>query len=519
MRDEWEQLVAAAAGCAHASVWPLSDGEVVEALQAVQGAAQAVHAALLHLVREVDARNVASAQQASSTVSWLSRRLRVSGGRARRLVEQARTVEARPVLDAALVAGRVGEDQVTVVGSCVHDLVAHADVPATLVDQAERVLVGWAPELDPGQLQRAAGRVLEHVAPEVAERVEREALRRADRRAERDRFLTLSPAGDGRVRLRGVLGVTEAATVSAALEPLCSPRTTRARTRGGGGSPGGGSPGSSSQGGSSPGAGPGGGSQGGECGSRGGGPGGEGGPNGIAGSRGDHGPDVGHGAGGDHGTDVGHETGGGHGTGVGAGSVGEHPADARTPGQRRADALVDVCRLALRAAELPADGGDRPQLAVTVPFDVLAQKLGVGTLDGGERVDGDTVRQLACDARLVPVVLDGDGQVLDVGRARRLATGALRRALVVRDQGCTFPGCDRPPRWCDGHHIVHWADGGSTSLGNLALLCGYHHRLVHREAWQVSLAPDGHPQYRPPPHLGSHPDRQPVRRNHYPLRR
>ncbi|RKN47876.1 HNH endonuclease signature motif containing protein [Micromonospora endolithica] len=186
--------------------------------------------------------------------------------------------------------------------------------------------------------------------------------------------------------------------------------------------------------------------------------------------------------------------------------------DDRGPGQRRHDALAEVCRLALRTGDLPEHGGDRPQLVVSVALDPLVNRLGAGTLDTGLRLSPAAVRRIACDAAVLPAVLGGDGQVLDVGRQRRLVTGPLRRALVLRDGGCAFPGCDRPPRWCDGHHIRHWSDGGATRLDNAVLLCGHHHRVVHQGDWTVRLGPDGRPEFRPPAWLDPH--RSP-RRNLY----
>ncbi len=187
-------------------------------------------------------------------------------------------------------------------------------------------------------------------------------------------------------------------------------------------------------------------------------------------------------------------------------------ADSRNPAQRNADALIEVCRLALRTGELPDSGGEPPQLAVTVAYDPFARALGVGRLDSGDRLSPATMRRLACDAQVLPVVLSGAGQVLDAGRARRLATGSLRRALVVRDRGCTFPGCDRPPRWCDGHHVRPWTRGGRTDLANLVLLCRRHHHLIHDGDWTVRMAADGLPDFFPPPVLGE-PNRP--RRNSY----
>ncbi|MET8549482.1 HNH endonuclease signature motif containing protein [Micromonospora zamorensis] len=174
------------------------------------------------------------------------------------------------------------------------------------------------------------------------------------------------------------------------------------------------------------------------------------------------------------------------------------PDDTRTPGQRRHDALADVCRLALRTGELPENGGDLAQVVVTTSYDGLTRQLGTGALDLGPHFTPEAVRRLACDASILPAVLGGSGQPLDVGRQRRLITGPLRRALVLRDRGCAFPGCDRPPRWCDGHHIRHWADGGETSLDNAVLLCGHHHRHLHHGDWAVRLGGDGHPEFIPP---------------------
>ncbi|WP_330438487.1 HNH endonuclease [Micromonospora sp. NBC_00821] len=188
------------------------------------------------------------------------------------------------------------------------------------------------------------------------------------------------------------------------------------------------------------------------------------------------------------------------------------PDDTRTPGQRRHDALADVCRLALRTGDLPEHGGDVAQVVVTTSYDELTRQLGSGALDTGLQLTSDTVRRLACDATVLPAILGGAGQPLDVGRQRRLITGPLRRALVLRDRGCAFPGCDRPPRWCDAHHIRHWADGGPTSLANAVLLCGHHHRHLHHSDWTVRLSGDGHPEFIPPTWLD--PTQLP-RRNHY----
>ncbi|SCL37966.1 protein of unknown function [Micromonospora rhizosphaerae] len=187
--------------------------------------------------------------------------------------------------------------------------------------------------------------------------------------------------------------------------------------------------------------------------------------------------------------------------------------DTRSPGQRRHDALGDICRLALRTAELPEHGGDSAQMVVTTSYDAVVGQLGAGTLDTGLSLTPETVRRLACDAAILPAVLGGAGQVLDVGRQRRLIAGPLRRALVLRDRGCVFPGCDRPPRWCEGHQIRHWSDGGGTTLDNSVLLCRHHHRQIHHHGWQVRLAADGHPEFVPPAWLDL--QRRPRRSRHH----
>lgn len=160
-------------------------------------------------------------------------------------------------------------------------------------------------------------------------------------------------------------------------------------------------------------------------------------------------------------------------------------AGLRTSDQRRGDALVAICR---RAA---AAGGDAPTttkaaLWVTLNLADLQSRLGSGSTLGGRLLAPDTIRRIACDATIIPVVLGTQAEVLDVGRAARLFTPGLLRALWLRDRGCTIPGCTAPPQWADAHHIVHWVDGGVTSLTNGALLCGRHHTIAHQRGWTAT---------------------------------
>ena len=188
----------------------------------------------------------------------------------------------------------------------------------------------------------------------------------------------------------------------------------------------------------------------------------------------------------------------------------EEASDPRDHGARLWDALVETARHAL-TTELPPDShGARPRLSVTTTLATLQGKIDWAALgssgsstDDGLELSPSTVRRLACDADVIPVVLGTSGEVLDVGRSHRLVTPALWRALVCRDQHCAFPGCSRPPVMSHGHHIQHWADGGPTSLDNLVLLCGQHHRVIHHTPWEVRLSVlDGRPEFRAPPRPG-----------------
>ena len=171
--------------------------------------------------------------------------------------------------------------------------------------------------------------------------------------------------------------------------------------------------------------------------------------------------------------------------------------DKRTPAQQRSDALVEICRQWLDRGETARVGGEKPHLSVTVDLEVLERRgTGKSETENGQVLHPETVRRLACDAGVSRIVTRSGSEPLDVGRRTRTVPSGLRRAVVARDLHCTFPGCDRPQRWCDAHHIVHWALGGDTRLDNLTLLCRRHHRLIHEGGWSlepgpVYLKPDG----------------------------
>ncbi len=156
--------------------------------------------------------------------------------------------------------------------------------------------------------------------------------------------------------------------------------------------------------------------------------------------------------------------------------------DDRTPSQRRADALEDLSRGFLESTETPEIGGEKPHLNIHVDVDALeASPGGLHETESGAVLTVSTIRQLACDSSVSRIVWNTEPEIIDVGRKTRIIPAATRRALIARDRHCIMSGCGRSPRWCDAHHIKHWADGGTTDLDNLCLLCRYHHTLVHQD--------------------------------------
>jgi hypothetical protein len=179
--------------------------------------------------------------------------------------------------------------------------------------------------------------------------------------------------------------------------------------------------------------------------------------------------------------------------------------DLRSPAQRRADALAELARRYLDTPERPTVGSERPHLTVTVDMETLkdARPRGSGSasrrpeLDHVGPIDPQTARRLACDASVTRVLMAGPSEPLEVGRKTPVVTASVRRAVVLRDGRCRFPGCHRPHSWCDAHHVKHWADGGETGLHNLVLLCRPHHRLVHEGGFGLQTV-DGSPLFTRP---------------------
>ncbi|WP_082772449.1 HNH endonuclease signature motif containing protein [Actinoplanes sp. TFC3] len=406
-----EHLRGDVADLAAAPRWSLSDEERCDCLRAAYRLRETATALLLTMAYETETAGTPAHRGHPDLIGFLRGELRVDPAQARELATQAALVSRWPTVQQALIGGRVDVRQAAVIAAAVDEMPATlAEVDdGTLTDQrphaeivqaAQDRLIALAGDFPAYQVRRLSQRILDHVAPEIAERAEELALRRQEERAWGQRGFTLALPQAGLVRVSGALTVEAAATVRAALEPLCGPKTR----------------------------------------------------------------------------------------------------EDRTAAQQRADALIDVCRLALRTGELPDNGGEPPQLALTATVDAVTGTVGIGTLDTGERVSAETVRRLACDAQVASFLLDGVGQILYAGRKRRKATGPLRRAVLVRDGGCAFPDCDSPPRWCSVHHILSWCDGGTSDLPNLVALCSRHHKLIHDESsgWQVRTGADRLPEFLPP---------------------
>ncbi len=442
MRETLAVMRKALDECPSPAVFGLSLDEIVSCVDELNVVVQRVAAMQLALVRQVDTLGVAAELGATGTVAWLRDRYRISGGAASRLVKLARAVDtdAGSPVAAALAAGAVNVEQATVITDAVEKL------PAEHRQAGEEHLVGEAEVFGPKELGRLGQRIFEVVAPEEAEKRSLDELERAERRAWHKRGLWLTDVpGSCEVRVTGWLTQEDAATVRAATDPFCAPRTKHRHTSHTGRTAGGAAR-----------------------------------------------PDTG-------GSDISGDT---------------DTADLRSPGEQRADAVVEVCRIASAYGQLPDNGGDRPQIVVTIDYDNLRRQVGVGIFDDGSLLSPAAARRLACDAGIIPAVLGSPSQPLDVGRQARLVTGPLRRALVLRDKGCAFPGCDRPPRWCDCHHVQHWSNGGPTELSNLVLLCGYHHRLIHHADWHVTINPrDGLPEFIPPVYIDQ--DQRPRRNNYH----
>jgi hypothetical protein len=165
--------------------------------------------------------------------------------------------------------------------------------------------------------------------------------------------------------------------------------------------------------------------------------------------------------------------------------------DLQRSRKRRVEALAVLAESFLASGPQELSGGDRQQIVVHVDAETLMHRqAGRCELEHGPSIASETARRLACDASLVAIIENEQGEPLNVGRKTRTIPPAIRRALSSRDKGCRFPGCSFK-RYVDGHHVKHWAQGGETRLSNLVTLCRFHHRQVHEGQVQVQTLDDG----------------------------
>jgi hypothetical protein len=165
---------------------------------------------------------------------------------------------------------------------------------------------------------------------------------------------------------------------------------------------------------------------------------------------------------------------------------------ARVPfSMRRADALSNIAESFLAHEAIEAKGTDRHQIVVHVAAETLRDRTaGCCEFEEGPSMAVETARRLACDASVIHIYENDDGEPLDVGRKTRTISAPLRRLLNARDKGCRFPGCANS-RYIDAHHIKHWANGGETRPSNLVSLCRFHHHAVHEDGIRIEILDDG----------------------------
>ena len=167
----------------------------------------------------------------------------------------------------------------------------------------------------------------------------------------------------------------------------------------------------------------------------------------------------------------------------------------------------------LASGDLPACDGVPVSMVVHLTKDQFASRRGLAVTDHGRLIPVTEAFRMADQAAIWILVKDSKGVPLNLARTARIASLGQTIALAARDRGCSFPGCDRPPSWCRRHHVREWQDGGETDVGNLTLVCGFHHREFRRRGWSVTMV-DGCPEWTPPRWID--PEQRPVRNHLHP---
>ncbi|MFT4263913.1 MAG: DUF222 domain-containing protein [Nocardioides sp.] len=413
-----------------------------------QGTALRELTAVLAQVTELRARIMTTASMAGGAAdaagahtagAWLATETRIGHQAARAEQRLADGLVARPAVAAGMRAGTVAPEQARVILTALDSL--PESVETEMITAAEAHLVDAAARHTPRELRLLGRRVLDVLAPDVAEAHEARALEAEERTAREKTSLWFAKVGDGTTRFGGRLPDVAATRLATYLHALLNPRraTTPAWARG---------------------------TESTDC---------------AAGT------DSASSAGAtDH---LANET---------AGDMASGPGDEtvwwRLPGRRKLGHAFCELLERIDPDALPDHGGASTELVVTMTLDALRADLATASIvgpNGSQPISASEARRLACGAGIIPAVLGGAGQVLDLGRTRRLATRTQRTALALRHPTCQGEHCDRPAAWCEVHHLDPWAYGGRTDLDRLVLLCSADHHLIHDTAYLHERLPDG----------------------------
>jgi hypothetical protein len=346
--------------------------------------------------------DVAVEDGARSAAAWLAHHVRADHGPSARAGRLADRLGARwAFTHGALVAGRVSEDQASVIVSALDAL--PADLDSELLAKAEAHLVAEAAHFAPRQLRVLGRRVLDAVAPDIADDEERKQLEAEERRARRRTHLIMRPRGDGGTDIMIRVPDFVAARLKVYLEAFTSPR------------------------------------------------------------------------------------------GRGAAGPIRDPATGERVGHSERLGLAFCALLeALPAEVLPQHGGSATAIVINLDYDQLRAGAGAAELSTGDVISAAEARRMACTAGLIPAVLGGKSEPLDLGRAARLFSPSQRKALAIRDKQCRADGCTIPAAWCEAHHAGRpWSRGGRTDLAEGQLLCSFHHHRAHDDHYDKRRLPNG----------------------------
>ena len=458
----------------------LSDADrltLVSAAIRFAGTAQSLAATL---AGEADQAEAAEHESGVPLASWLAANERLTRGEAHRLIRQGHNLSRFTHLAEAAMSGEVSFEQANAIGGVLAKL--PADFSTQQLGEAEQLMIGYADEFDSAGLARLTRRLVELLDPVGADEREAKRLERELKAARAGRHLTFKADGCGSVLIRGSLPALDAEPLIKLVDAYAQQERRAALEHHN--------------------------------------------PNNHDAATGaDHRPDP-------HGQQIGlfdmplpleggpdgqaicpamHRT-DQYTTGSALDRIALDRLDPHTetvtPAMRRADGLCALVAAHQLGTSAPSVGGDRPRVAVTLDYDRLRDGcIDAGLLESDTPITAGELRVLACDCEVLPVILGGASEVLDVGRAQRLVTPAIRTALVLRDRGCCFPGSNAPPLTpvCHAHHLTPWWAGGATALHNLVLVCPHHHNLIEPardgppgRRWEMRIGADGVPEVLPP---------------------